>query len=251
MKRRIRILGRLGLIVVALVVLVAAVVVLGRRGSPGEPAATPTGSLYGVDVSSHNEQIQWGEAAASGLSFAFARATEGNTRVDAAYAAVRLAAQASGLAFTAYHYARPGPTTKDARKEAAHFLHFAGLEAGDLAPVLDLEESAGLEVDVLQSWVWAWLGAVEASLGVKPVIYTSPNFWQFRMGDTTAFADAGYKLAIASWGGTPTPVVPAQDWGGLGWTFWQTSTCGHVTGVPGCVDSEVFNGADLQPLRIP
>jgi len=34
-------------------------------------------------------------------------------------------------------------------------------------------------------------------------------------------ADAGYKtLWIAHWGVT-SPTIPANNWGGHGWTFWQ------------------------------
>ena len=82
------------------------------------------------------------------------------------------------------------------------------------------------------------------------MIYTNAAFWRQFMGDTTAFAEDGYRLAIASWGGT-SPVVPAGDWGGRGWTLWQTSNCGRVPGIPGCIDTEVYNGSDLNPVTIP
>ena len=87
-------------------------------------------------------------------------------------------------------------------------------------------------MEALQSWVRVWLEEVVARLGVKPVIYTSPSFWMTYMGDTTAFAEEGYKLNIASWDTTVSPDVPAENWGGLGWTFWQTSTCGRLAGIP-------------------
>jgi hypothetical protein len=65
------------------------------------------------------------------------------------------------------------------------------------------------------------------------------------MGDTTMFADQGYSvLWIAHWG-TSSPTLPAGNWGGHGWTFWQYSSCGSVTGISGCVDLDRFNGSDL------
>jgi lysozyme len=250
MKPLNQVVARLAVVCLALILLVAAVVVLGRKGS-SRPQSAPTGRLPGVDVSSHNGDISWSEAARLGLSFVFARATEGKNRVDSKYTSFREGARASGLDFTAYHFARPDRTESDAKKEADHFLNVAALGPGDLAPVLDIEVSGGLGVAALQSWVRAWLEEVVAVLGVQPVIYTSPNFWTTYMGDTTAFAEEGYMLDIASWAATVSPVVPAQNWGGRGWTLWQTSTCGHLPGIPRCIDTEVFDGADLGELTIP
>jgi hypothetical protein len=66
------------------------------------------------------------------------------------------------------------------------------------------------------------------------------------MGDTTQFADAGFKLLwIPHWTSEPQPRVPAKDWGGHGWTFWQYASCGDVPGVNGCTDMDRFNGTDL------
>ncbi len=97
----------------------------------------------------------------------------------------------------------------------------------------------------LQAWVAAFLGEVTAKTGSKPMIYTSPAFWSKYMGDSRALADAGYKtLWIAHWGVT-APTVPAQNWGGHGWTFWQYTSSGAVSGITGRVDLDRFNGADL------
>ena len=53
-----------------------------------------------------------------------------------------------------------------------------------------------------------WLDRVRTTLGAKPIIYTSPNFWETAMGDTTQFADEGYRLLwIAHWD-VPEPSVP-------------------------------------------
>ncbi len=188
-------------------------------------------------------------AARSGLRFVIARATEGDSRTDERYASFKRGARAAGLAFTAFHFARPDRNGRDAILEADYFLRAAGLGPGDLVPILDLETSGGLPVTKLQAWARAWLEEVTAKLGVRPMIYTNAAFWRQSMGDTTAFAEAGYRLAIASWGGT-SPVVPAGNWGGRGWTLWQTSNCGRVPGISGCIDTEVYNGSDLKQVTI-
>ena len=105
--------------------------------------------------------------------------------------------------------------------------------------------TGGLGVAALQSWVTKWLGEVTAKAGVRPMIYTSPYFWKTYMGDTTSLANAGYAILwIAHWG-VASPTVPAQNWAGRGWTFWQYSNCGTVSGISGCVDLDRYNGTDL------
>jgi len=220
------------------------------------PAAATT-YLPGVDVSNWQGSIDWPRVARSGYRFVFAKATEGRTFVDSTYGTNRVEAEDAGLVIGAYHFARPdGSTvaaaTADAVAEADHFLVVAGPRAGELPPALDLETTGGLPVSRLQAWTWAWLDEVRARLGVRPVIYTSPAFWQSALGDTAAFADAGYKLLwIAHWTSASQPWVPAHDWGGAGWTFWQWTDCGSVPGISGCVDRDRYNGNDLAPVENP
>jgi len=213
-------------------------------------AQTTSGYLPGIDVSHWQGAIDWPAVAASGRRFVIAKATEGQTYTDDTYATNKAGATAAGLAFTAYHFARPDSTANDAVLEADHFVSVAQLGAGNLIPALDLEKTGGLDTASLTAWVWAWLQEVGARLGVKPMIYTGPYFWKTYMGDTTEFADAGYKvLWIANWN-VSSPSVPASDWGGNGWTFWQYSDCGTVPGISGCVDTDWFNGTDFGRVRI-
>jgi len=83
------------------------------------------------------------------------------------------------------------------------------------------------------------------------MIYTSPSFWENSMGDTEIFAQHGYKLLwIANWG-VPEPTVPANNWGGYGWTFWQQTDCDSVPGVNGCVDGDVYRYKRFHRVEIP
>ncbi len=216
----------------------------------GAPAVSTANYLPGLDVSRYQNTIDWTKVAASGRRFVIAKATEGRTLDDPNYAANKAGATAAGLSFTAYHFARPDATPNDAIIEADHFVQVAQLGPENLVPALDLEVTGGLSSSALTSWVWAWLQEVSARLGVKPMIYTGPNFWHNQMGDTTVFADAGYRvLWIAHWF-VPAPSVPASDWGGNGWTFWQWTDCGSVPGISGCVDLDWYNGTDLGPATI-
>lgn len=207
--------------------------------------------LPGIDVSHWQEAIDWTQVAASGQRFAFAKATEGRTYVDPRYAANKAGAATVGIAFGAYHFARPDDSANDAILEADHFVDVAQLVPGDLLPVLDIERTGGLSRAEVTTWILTWLGRVTERLGVRPMVYTSPNGWNQRTGDTTAVADAGYTvLWVAHWG-VDSPTVPAQDWAGNGWTFWQYTDCGTVPGIAGCVDMDVYDGTDLGPVTIP
>jgi GH25 family lysozyme M1 (1,4-beta-N-acetylmuramidase) len=216
----------------------------GDLSAPPVPAATSS-TLAGIDVSHWQGTIDWAKVSGAGMRFAMIKATDGRTYVDPQYATNHAQAKAAGLRTTAYHFAEPDASAGDAVAEADHLVAIAGLGDGDMIPALDLEKTGGLGTTALQSWVASWLSEVTARLGVRPMIYTSPNFWKTYMGDTRSFADAGYTtLWIAHWGVT-SPTVPASNWGGHGWTFWQYSDCGSVPGISGCVDLDRYNGTDL------
>ena len=214
------------------------------------PALART-KLRGIDVSHWQGTIDWTQVAGAGLRFAIAKASEGQTFDDPNYSSYKSGATSAGLSFTAYHFARPDGGANDAILEADHFFIVAQLASGNLIPALDLEDSGGLDTATLTAWTFDWLEELTAKLGVKPMIYTSPSFWQTYMADSSAFAAAGYKLLwIAEWD-VPNPHPPGSNWGGFGWTFWQRTDCQTVPGISGCVDGDVYNGANLDRVRIP
>ena len=229
---------------------------LGALG-PADPAgvvpviAQPANALPGIDVSHHQGVIDWAQVAASGQRFAIAKATEGRTFVDPNYAMNKAGALANGIVFTAYHFAQPDDRANDAIIEADHFVDVAQLGPGNLIPVLDIERTGGLTQAEVTTWILTWLDRVTERLGVRPMVYTSPSGWDTRTGDSTAVADSGYTvLWVAHWG-VAQPRLPADDWSGNGWTFWQYGSCGSVAGIEGCVDVDWYESASFDPVLIP
>lgn len=225
----------------------------GDAGPSGPPlvGAQPAGSLPGIDVSHHQDVIDWAQVSSSGVRFAMAKASEGRTFVDPMYATNKAAAEANGIEFSAYHFANPDGSADDAILEADHFVDTAQLVPGNLLPALDIEQTGGLSEAELTEWILTWLGRVTERLGVRPMVYTSPAGWENRTGDTTAVADAGYTvLWIAHWG-VEEPRLPADEWSGNGWTFWQYGNCGSVPGIEGCVDVDWYGSTDFGPVTIP
>jgi GH25 family lysozyme M1 (1,4-beta-N-acetylmuramidase) len=210
----------------------------------------PLDTLTGIDISHWQDAVDWSKVAASGVQFVIAKATEGRTWNDPMYATYKAGAAAEGIAFTAYHFAKPDGTAGDAVKEADHFVDVAQLGPGNLIPALDVERTGGLTQTQLTVWILDWLNEVTARLGVRPMVYTSPNGWKNRTGDTTAIADAGYSvLWVAHWN-VASPTLPANDWQGNGWTFWQYTDCASVPGISGCVDADWHAGTTLDDVTI-
>ena len=79
------------------------------------------------------------------------------------------------------------------------------------------------------------MNRVTERLGCDPCLH-KPERLADGTGNTTAVAAAGYTvLWVAHWG-VSSPTVPAGNWNGNGWTFWQYGNCGAVAGIDGCVD---------------
>lgn len=212
--------------------------------------ASSSSYLEGVDISKWQAAVNFSSVKSSGRSFVIAKASEGWGYQDAYYTTNKAGAMAAGLGFTGYHYARPdlNPALTDASLEADWFVSVLGLQHGMIVPALDLEVHGTLTATQLQDWVKTWVAEVYALTGARAMIYTSPNFWTTYMGDTRWFADNGYTvLWVAHWG-VNAPTVPAQNWGGRSWSFWQYSNCGSVPGISGCVDVDRFNGTSLSSV---
>lgn len=208
----------------------------------------PNASVLGIDVSNHNPPVDWQAVKKANISFAFAKATEGVTFKDKTFATNWSGMKAAGIMRGAYHFFRPAKT---AEEQVDNFLQVVKkvLEPGDLPPVLDVEP---WPKEVGEAWknlafkdrinrVRTWLEKVEQATGEKPIIYTNPSFWREYMRDSQEFTD--HPLWLAHYISKPQPDVPANNWGGNGYTIWQHTESGRVSGVSGPVDRNRFNGS--------
>ncbi|HAA29277.1 MAG TPA: hypothetical protein DCE56_18225 [Cyanobacteria bacterium UBA8553] len=208
----------------------------------------PNASVLGIDVSNHNPPVNWQAVKNANISFAFAKATEGATFKDKTFTTNWSGMKAAGIMRGAYHFFRPART---AEEQVDNFLQVVKkvLEPGDLPPVLDVEP---WPKEVGEAWktlafkdrinrIITWLEKVEQATGEKPIIYTSPSFWREYMRDSQEFTD--HPLWLAHYTSKPQPDVPANNWGGNGYTIWQHTESGRVAGVSGPVDRNRFNGS--------
>ena len=213
---------------------------------PGPPPVVPTEVAarlnHGIDLSGHSGSVDWAAVAAEGHTFAFVKATEGDDLEDPAFDLHWPAMKTAGLVRGAYHFY---VTEDDPEVQARFFLATAALEPGDLAPVVDVELIGHGTQPGLADRLRTFLAIVEQRYGVKPIIYTSPNFWDANLDDR--FGD--HPLWVAEYG-VAEPRLPV---GWDAWHLWQFDEDAAVAGVEEPVDRSHVNrsGVDLAALVIP
>lgn len=191
-------------------------------------------SIHGIDVSKHQGIISWKDVKEMQvrdvkIDFAFIKATEGIGRIDEQFRRNWFNAQKAGIPRGAYHFFI---ASKSGKAQAENFLETVQPQKGDLSPVLDVETTNGTSIDVLQQRVSDWLIAVEKVFHVKPIIYTNSDFYRLFLAGR--FDD--YPLWVAHYFVQDKPRTARN------WLFWQHNETGHVNGIAGFVDFNVFNG---------
>jgi lysozyme len=183
------------------------------------------GHHQGIDVSHHDENIEWGEVLGSGVTFVYIKATEGEDYSDPLFAEHWKNAGAAGLHRGAYHFFRP---QDDGESQARFFLASLGEEVGELIPAVDVEVADGVAPETLIAELEEWLAVVEKALGVKAMIYTDVNFWN----DLKTKDFSAYPLWVAEYG-VEAPTIP-DGW--TDWALWQFSRTTRIKGVEVPVD---------------
>jgi len=199
-------------------------------------------TVHGIDVSRYQRRINWQEVAAmksmgKQIRFCFIKATQGNYRTDAYFDRNWKYSGEAGLIRGAYHYFDPAVRGE---LQADYFLKRYRAEAGDLPPVLDIEESGRIRRATLRAEVKKWLDRVEEKTGVRPLIYTHTKFYRHMLGEDFD----SYPFWVAHYHSGDEPRIYRD------WHFWQHSESGYVNGITGRVDFNVFSGDSLQLERL-
>ena len=196
-------------------------------------------TLQGVDVTYYQGTIDWNQVEASGVTFAYARVSDG-LNPDAAFSNNYAGIKAAGMIRGAYQMFRPG---QDPLAQAELLLSSIGtIGPGDLPPALDVEVADGQNPVNIGYAIQEWVAIIEQATGRTPIIYTGRYFWN----DSVYSPDSGTNpLWIADWS-VACPDTPSL-WDD--WAFWQYTGSGSVPGISGLVDRDVFNGP-LSELQI-
>jgi len=189
----------------------------------------------GIDVSHFNGKIDWSKVKEAGISFGYAKATQGTGFKDPYFHLNWINMGTAKISRGAYHFYDP---KADPNTQATLFCEMVGeLEESDLVPMLDLEGSniGGLSVRDYQKNIVLWLETVEKILKKRPIIYTDNPFANEYL-NSSEFSK--YYLWIAEYE-TYAPKTP-DAWSNSGPLIWQYSSKGKVEGINGVVDRDVM-----------
>jgi GH25 family lysozyme M1 (1,4-beta-N-acetylmuramidase) len=219
----------------------------------------PTFGVQGLDVSSHQSNVDWQQQWNMGARFAYVKASEGNYYTSPSYTSQYQGARSVGMIRGAYHFAIPNWSS--GADQARYFVQNGGSWSPDgytMPPVLDFEFNPyegrtingfyfgntcyGMSPAQLGAWVKDFGNTVRSLTGRLPVIYTNTSWWNQCLGNPPGFGD--YPLWMAAYPSSPTNnagPVPTASWGT--YSIWQYSSTGPLAG-----DSNVWNG-DIASLQ--
>jgi len=200
------------------------------------PAAVPAATVEGIDVSSHQGNVNWASQWSAGKRFAYVKATEGNYYSNPYFAQQYNGSYGVGMIRGAYHFATPNDSS--GANQANYFVDRGGAWSRDgrtLPGALDIEYNPygatcyGLSQAAMVNWVRDFLNTYKARTGRDAVIYTNLDWWTRCTGNSTAFNGTN-PLWVARYASAPG-TLPG------GWPFhtiWQYSS------TP--IDQNRFNG---------
>jgi GH25 family lysozyme M1 (1,4-beta-N-acetylmuramidase) len=224
------------------------------------PVSPAGAAARGFDVSAfqhaHGAVINWSGLAHHGIRFVGIKVSEGNYYTNPYYASDAQDAHAVGITVLPYVFANPqraGGAATAAYAIGASSYH---RNSKTLPLAVDLENDPyqakkrpgncyGLRVPQMIAWITAFTSETSRLTGVRPVIYTTADWWRQCTRNTTLFQHD--PLWVAAYG-VHTPAVPGP-WGR--WTFWQYTDAGVLPGV-GVTDLDYLSpGMALSMKRAP
>ncbi|MEU5691316.1 lysozyme [Actinosynnema sp. NPDC020468] len=205
------------------------------------------GRVPGMDVSSHQGDVDWSRSWGDGARFAYVKATEGTEYVNPHFDQQYDGAHGVGMVRGAYHFALPDRA--GGAEQADFFVANGGGWSSDgrtLPGALDMEYNPygdvcfGLDQLAMAYWVKAFSDRVFEKTGRYPTIYTSTSWWSRCVGEMGRFGETN-PLWVAQYTDTLGPLP-------FGWDFqtiWQWQAEGVFPG-----DQNLFNGDEAQLGRV-
>lgn len=204
--------------------------------------------LHGIDVSRYQSRIDWERVKKMRvgdmrIDFAFIKATEGSWIEDPWFDHNWENARKQGVIRGAYHYFLPNVSPK---AQVTRFGNTVRLRSGDLPPVVDVEETRGMDKASVRKYTKDFLILLEKQFRVKPIIYTNRDFYKNHFANQPDFKP--YCFWIAHYHVTKLTMPDDSKW-----HFWQHSDRGNVNGINEPVDFNVFYGdsAALRRMCVP
>ena len=190
-------------------------------------------SRTGIDVSSHQQQINWSSVAQDGVSFAYIRlgyrgSSEGTLHIDDFFTQNLSGAKNAGIDVGVYFFSQ-AITEEEAREEAQFVLKQLNGASLDYPIAFDMEPSpeGGGRADALTreeatAIANAFCDEIQKS-GYRAIIYG--NSYDLSKYDLSALTG---RIWLAQYDGKPD--------GSISFVMWQYTPKGTVAGISGSVD---------------
>lgn len=190
-------------------------------------------SRTGIDVSSHQQQINWSSVAQDGISFAYIRlgyrgSSEGTLHVDDFFTQNLSGAKGAGIDVGVYFFSQ-AITEEEAREEARFVLKQLDGASLDYPIAFDMEPSpeGGGRADALTreeatAIANAFCDEIQKN-GYRAIIYG--NSYDLSKYDLSALTG---RIWLAQYDGKPD--------GSISFVMWQYTPKGTVAGISGSVD---------------
>lgn len=164
-------------------------------------------TIYGIDVSHHQGDVDMRQVAREGFEFVFAKISEGTSFIDPKWVRNRDNARAAGLHLAGYHYVRAGTSPQAQADLVARAIGDQSIpialdceaNSGDIThyrAVLAAMRARGLRVilSYIPRWYWEQLG--------RPDLSGLPPLWSSRYVNGTGYASTlARDVTDARWAG--------------------------------------------------
>lgn len=193
--------------------------------------------VQGIDVSHHQQKINWNEVDKTKVQFAFIKATEGGNHKDSLFQENWREAIRNNIPVAAYHFFT---FCKDGTAQARNYIHYVPKDSIDLPPIIDLEyggncQRSNWNENIIEE-VTKYLEIIEDHYQRKVIIYTTNEFYKNFL--INQFPDNPIWIRdILS-----RPDLPD----GRDWLFWQYTNRGRVQGINAVVDLNAYNGSKAE-----
>jgi lysozyme len=196
--------------------------------------------VRGIDVSGHQGVIDWSRLKSAGVEFAYIKASEGENFNDPRFSRNWYEAQQAGILRGAYHFftlCRPG------KAQAENFIRVVPKDPSALTPAVDAEHMGPCHdtpiIANVPAELEAFLAAVAAHFGKRPIIYTTAEFHDAYLAGRFPKDRFWIRRLFLQ------PRIRENQW-----VFWQYHNWGRRSGIDGPVDLDAFHGtrAELDGL---
>ncbi len=189
--------------------------------------------VRGIDISHYQGAIDWELLKEEKLSFIYIKATEGGDYKDTHFSENWDNAIKSGHYVGAYHFYRP---CTDWELQAGNVISTVPKSPQMLPLVLDLEFIGNCKTPRAAEEIRRDIRSLSQRLsehyGAAPLFYVTEEFYERYL--------IGHFDDIGLWYRDIFTKPQLKD--GRDWLIWQYSNRGHIRGIKGYVDQNVYNG---------